>query len=61
VLVVLNMSGTEQKVSIDLSAQGLSAAKMSTLLSTSNALPASGGMGQMSMAPFSVYIAEIVK
>jgi len=59
VLVVLNMSGSAQKVSLDLGAQGFPAAKVSTLLST----PGQQGnkISELSLAPFAVYIAEVSK
>lgn len=58
VLVVLNMSGTAQKVSFNLSAEGFSSAKAKTLLTTS-ASAASGRLDQLALEPFAVYIAQI--
>ncbi len=61
VLVVLNMSGTEQKVSFDLAAQGFSAANASTLLTTLSSHPQSQALSSVAMEPFSVYIGKIAK
>jgi alpha-glucosidase len=58
VLVVLNMSGTAQQVSFNLSEQGFGAAKATTLLTTSVPAP-SGQLDQVALAPFSVYIARV--
>lgn len=59
VLVVLNMAGTEQKVSFDLTPQGLSSAKATTLLTTLKAHPQEVPLSQISMEPFAVYIAKV--
>ncbi len=58
VLVVLNMSGTAQQVSFDLSAEGFSSAKAKTLLTTSTSAP-SGRLDQVRLEPFAVYIAQV--
>jgi alpha-glucosidase len=58
VLVVLNMSGTTQQVSFNLSEQGLPSAKAATMLTTLAAAP-SGPLGQIVLDPFAVYIARI--
>jgi alpha-glucosidase len=59
VLVVLNMSGAPQKASIDLSTQGFANAKPNVLLTT---LGDAGGMlGDLTLEPFAVYIAEVSK
>ncbi len=58
VLVVLNMSGTAQHVSFNLSAEGFSSAKAKTLLTTS-ARASGGQMNQIALEPFAVYIAQI--
>jgi oligo-1,6-glucosidase len=58
VLVVLNMSGTAQQVSFNLSPEGFSSTKARTLLTTSK--PASSGrLDQVALEPFAVYIAQI--
>ena len=59
VLVVLNMSGTEQKVSFDLTPQGFSSGKVATLLTTLNAHPQEVPLSQISLEPFAVYIAKV--
>jgi alpha-glucosidase len=61
VLVVLNMSGTVQRVSFDLAPQGFASAKASTLLTTLTTPPQPGALSQISMEPFAVYIAELAK
>ncbi len=58
VLVALNMSGTRQKVQLDLAPQGVSAKSVQTLLTTSSdktarTLPA------LTLEPFGVYIGEV--
>ena len=58
VLVVLNMSATAQQVSFDLSLHGFPSAKATTLLTTS-ALAPGGQVSQVTMDPFSVYIARV--
>jgi alpha-glucosidase len=57
VLVVLNMSGTEQHLSFDLAAKGFGRAKPSALLTTLKAAPTS--LTDISMEPFGVYIAKV--
>ena len=59
ILVVLNMSANPQKVSFDLTAQGLPAAKVSGLLSTGQDVKVSPS--EISLEPFAVYIAEVSK
>ncbi|HEY0430821.1 MAG TPA: alpha-glucosidase [Pyrinomonadaceae bacterium] len=61
VLVVLNMSSRPQKVSFNLHAQGLTAAKSSTLLTTGKANRDSASLNSISLEPFSVYIGKIEK
>ena len=58
VIVVLNMSPNQQKVSFDLSEQGFAGAQMETLLTA-----ASGGqtLPAMELGPYAVYIGEVVK
>ncbi|GAC1700629.1 MAG: alpha-amylase family glycosyl hydrolase [Candidatus Acidiferrum sp.] len=60
ILVVLNMSNSMQKVSFDLAGQGFSSAKAETLLTDSNPAP-QGSITQLSLSPFSVYIAKLSK
>ena len=61
VLVVLNMSGTEQKVSFDLGKQGFSGASATTLLTTLSAHPKEMKLSEISLEPFAVYIAKVDK
>jgi len=61
VLVVLNMSGTEQKVSFDLAKQGFSGGKATTLLTTLSAHPKEVSLSGVSLEPFAVYIAKVAK
>jgi alpha-glucosidase len=65
VLVTLNMSGAAQNISLDLAQQGLSNARINTLLSTQVATPSSrsraGATLQIAMDPYSVYIARFSK
>jgi alpha-glucosidase len=61
VLVVLNMSGTEQKVSFDLGKQGFSGARATTLLTTLSAHPKEMQLSEISLEPFAVYIAKVDK
>jgi alpha-glucosidase len=60
VLVVLNMSATAQRIGFNLSENGFPAAKVTTLLTTSDS-SASGQLDQVDLAPFAVYIARIAK
>lgn len=59
VLVALNMSGNTQQVKLDLAPQGLPSPKATTLLTTAGAPPAAGALRELSLDPFSVYIAEL--
>ena len=61
VLVVLNMSGTNQKVSFDLAKQGFSGNKATTLLTTLSSRPQEVQLLDVSLEPFAVYIAKVVK
>jgi alpha-glucosidase len=61
VLVALNMSDSAQQVKLDLSAQGLSSPKPTTLLTTTATPPGAGALRDLSLDPFSVYIAELKK
>ncbi len=58
VLVILNMSGTAQQVSFDLSPQGFFSAKAKTILTTSTLAP-SGPLDHIALEPFAVYIAQV--
>ena len=58
VLVLLNMSGSPQTLSLDVTAQGFSAAHMTTLLSTPNPPPRAGPR-PFTLQPFAVYIARL--
>jgi len=58
VLVVLNMSATAQRVSFNLSEQGFSSTKTTTLLTTSTQTPGSQ-LNQIALEPFAVYIARV--
>jgi alpha-glucosidase len=60
ILVVLNMSGTDQKVEVDLSPLGFAAPKLSVLL-TSFHKPLPGMAAELSMEPCSAFIAKITK
>lgn len=58
ILVMLNMSGSDQKVQFDLSSLGFAAPKMSVLL-TSFHKPLAGGGDTLPMEPYSVLVAKI--
>jgi alpha-glucosidase len=58
VLVLLNMSPSPQTLSLDVAAQGFSAAHMTTLLSTPNP-PPRAGLRPFILQPFAVYIARL--
>ncbi len=60
ILVVLNMSGTRQKASFDLSKQGLAGAK-STMLAKNAAAASDGELKAISLEPYGVYIGRITK
>ena len=59
VLIVLNMSGSEQNISLDLTPHGLSAPKATALLTTLSRPPSSGDLKPILLEPFSVYIAKL--
>jgi alpha-glucosidase len=61
VLVVLNMSATAHKVRFDLSPQNLPSATARPLLTTRRDELKKAGLGELSLEPFEVYIAEISK
>jgi alpha-glucosidase len=58
VLVILNMSGSPQTLSLDVAAQGFSAAHMTMLLSTPNP-PPRAALRSFTLQPFAVYIARL--
>ena len=57
VLVVLNMSSSEQKARFDLAGKGFGGANPLVLLTTLKSTP--GGLSDLSMEPFGVYIAKL--
>jgi alpha-glucosidase len=59
VIVVINMSATAQKVSFDLSAQGLSASSVKTLLTTQSSLRSNSSLAQLTLEPFAAYIGKL--
>ena len=59
VLVVLNMSGSAQNVSFDLSSQGYADAKGRALLTTEDGLSGQRSVKQLPLQPFGVYIAAV--
>jgi alpha-glucosidase len=61
VLVVLNMSGRKQKTAFDLAAQGLSAAKATTMLTTLTKRSNEVSVTSITLDPFGIYIGKIVK
>ena len=58
VLVILNMSGTQQSVSFNLAPAGFTTPKLSVLLTTVP-LPASGAAESLALPPFGVMIAKV--
>jgi glycosidase len=60
ILVVLNMSASDQKVRFDLSSLGFASPKLSVLL-TSFHKPLTGMSDALPMEPYSVFIAKITK
>jgi alpha-glucosidase len=59
VLVVLNMSGGEQSVRLDLAQQGLPQPRAKTLLTTLQASPENLGTAPVALEPYAVYIAQL--
>jgi hypothetical protein len=55
------MSGTKQKVSFDLSKQGFSSGKVTTLLTTLAAHRQELSQSGVALEPFAVYIAQVSK
>jgi alpha-glucosidase len=60
ILVVVNMSGTKQQPSFDLSKQGLAGAK-SKVLAKNATSAADGELKTITLDPYGVYVAKIVK
>jgi alpha-glucosidase len=61
VLVVLNMSGAAQKVSFDLTSQGLSDAKVTTQVTSMTQSRQAVALNDLSLEPFGVFIASVSK
>ena len=61
ILMAINMSATQRKVTFDLAPQGFATAKAIPLLTDMEIPPASGPLGEITLDPFSVYIARISK
>src|SRR5205807_6659961 len=61
VLVAINMSGSEQKVSIDLQPQSFASAKATTLVSTDGSQAQEIALGEVKLKPFQVYIGSLAK
>ncbi len=59
ILVALNMSATTQSIGWDLTPQGFSSPKTTTLLADQSVPPPQGWLKQVLLEPFSVYIAKI--
>ena len=60
VLVVLNMSDSPQKVSLDASSQGFATKQAKTLLATNKA-GATQTLAGVELAPWTVYVGELTK
>jgi alpha-glucosidase len=58
VLVVLNMSGSLQKVNLDLATKGVKAQSAKTLAATFKA-PATASMSSITLEPFAAWIAQL--
>ena len=61
VLVVINMSAGEQKVSFDLKPQGFSARKAATLITTESRPPKEADLTGLTLQPFGVYVGSVGK
>lgn len=61
VLVALNMSGSEQKVTFDLTPGGFSMRSLRTLLSTSKSAAGEVSISSITLEPFEVYIGQLRK
>jgi alpha-glucosidase len=60
-LVVINMSGSDQKVSFDLKSQGFSAGKARTVVTSEPTQQMDWNLSAVALKPFSVYIATVAK
>jgi glycosidase len=60
IMVVLNMSATQQKVQFNLAPAGFSAPKLSLLLTNAHA-PVTAASDGLTMQPFAVFIAKVTK
>ncbi len=61
VIVVINMSAAPQKVSFDLSAQGLNGGLAETLLTTQASLRNNSSVAELTLESFAAYIAKVKK
>jgi alpha-glucosidase len=61
VLVVLNMSGTEQQVRLDLNTKGVSGSNLTTLLSTQSKPAKRVSLSSISLEPFGVFIGKVMR
>ena len=61
VIVVINMSAEPQKVSFDLSSQGLNSGLTKTLLTTQSSLAKNSSIAELTLEPFAAYIAQVEK
>jgi alpha-glucosidase len=61
VVVILNMSGSEQKVSFNLAPTGFPATYADTLLTTLNSHPRQLTLSSVTLQPFSVYVGKVRK
>lgn len=59
VLVVLNMSGTDESVSFSLNKKGLTGTSAATLLTTMDGTPKQVPLDHVQLKPFAVYIGEV--
>jgi len=55
---VLNMSGSEQKISLDLASRGIRAKSGKTVLASFSA-PAKTSVAEISIAPFGAWVLEL--
>ncbi len=60
-LVVLNMSSSDQKVGFDLASQGFPSGKAVTLLTTLSSRPKDVSLSGIALDPFAVYIGKVSK
>jgi alpha-glucosidase len=61
VIVIINMSATPQTVNFKLSQQRLNVKSAKTLLTTQPSLQSNSSIAQLSLEPFTVYIAALKK